>query len=344
MRIAIVNDLTLARECLRRVVESVPEHEVAWVAEDGEQAVLRCAEDTPDLVLMDLVMPVMNGAEATHHIMANTPCPVLVVTASIGENGELVYEAMGHGALDASVTPTLGPAGELDGAAPLLEKINRIGLIAGKAPPRQATGLTAPGISLRRPDNLADWPPFLALGASTGGPQALASVLGALPADCPAAVGIVQHVDETFARGLAEWLNDRCALPVALARDGEHVEPGRVYLAGRDAHLRVAKGTFAYTDSPADLINRPAVDVFFKSLALSWPRPSVAVLLTGMGRDGAEGLRALRERGWHTIAQDEATSVVYGMPKAAAQLKATCEILPLDQIGPALRPRLKSIS
>lgn len=345
MRIGLVNDMKLALECLRRVVESEGAHEVAWMAENGQQAVDYCTADLPDLVLMDLVMPVMNGAEATREIMAQTPVPILVVTASMGQNGDLVYEAMGHGALDATVTPTLGPGGDLSGAQSLLEKIERIGLIAGKVHVHAATGLTRPAFPTATRTSGANKPPFLAIGSSTGGPQALAKVLGCLDTDFPGAVGIVQHVDPKFAPGMAEWLNERCALPVSLAEPGQHPEAGHVYMAGRDEHLKLKSGgTFDFSVEPTALVNRPAVDVFFKSLAAHWPKPGVALILTGMGRDGAEGLKMLRERGWRTIAQDQETSVVWGMPKAAVEIGAAHETLPIDMIGPAAINRLSQMS
>lgn len=344
MRIALVNDMKLALECLRRVVESSGVHEVAWTAENGQQAVDYCTADLPDLILMDLVMPVMNGAESTRAIMAATPCPILVVTASMGTNGDLVYEAMGHGALDATVTPTLGPGGNLDGAQPLLEKIDRIGLIAGKAHVHASTGFSRPAFPTRTMSGL-ERPPFLAIGSSTGGPQALATVLGSLDADFHGVVGIVQHVDPKFAPGMADWLNQRCALPVKIAEHGEYPEQGHVYMAGYDSHLRVkVGGAFEYNIEPTSLVNRPAVDVFFKSLAAHWPKPGVAMILTGMGRDGAEGLKMLRERGWRTIAQDQETSVVYGMPKAAVEMGAAHETLPIEMIGPTAITRLAQLA
>ncbi len=332
MRIALVNDLALAREALSRAVTDGG-HTIAWVAEDGREAVQRCGQDTPDLILMDLVMPEMDGAQATQEIMAKTPCPILVVTASVQGNSELVYEAMGFGALDATTTPTFGNDGEVNSAS-LLKKIDRIALIAGRAHHKPGYGITQmPFGSPATP-----FPPFLAIGASTGGPQALSIILGALPGDFPAAVGIVQHVDSEFAAGLAEWLNQRTELHVSLAQDREHPRPGHVYVSAGDRHLRMdSGGRFHYTLEPESLINRPSVDIFFKSLAYAYPKTGCAVLLTGMGRDGAEGLRALKDSGWHTIAQDKASSVVYGMPKAAAERGAAVSVLGLAHIASAIK-------
>ena len=322
MRIGIVNDLSLAVAALRRLVESVPGYEVAWTAADGAEAVENCARDCPDLILMDLIMPVMDGVQATCTIMKNTPCAILVVTASVGGNASKVFEAMGCGALDAVGTPA-GAAG----GAELLRKIERIGrLIGGHG--RQVAEL-APAACL--PGAL---PRLVAIGASTGGPKALATVLRALPATLDAAVAIVQHLDVQFSSGLVEWLNEQTEMPVSLAREGMRPECGGVYVAGTNDHLVLgADFAFHYTVEPADYPYRPSVDEFFLSVRRHWNRTGIAVVLTGMGRDGARGLLALRQAGWHTVAQDEKTSVVYGMPRAAAQLDAAIEVLPLDGIA-----------
>lgn len=178
---------------------------------------------------------------------------------------------------------------------------------------------------------------LVAIGASAGGPAALAAVLGGLSEDFPAAVVVIQHVDQQFSAGLAEWLGQHCRLPVRLARDGETPAAGCVLVAGTNDHLvMTAGGRLAYTAEPRAAVYRPSVDVFFESLVRHWGGNVIGVLLTGMGRDGARGLRALREGGHYTIAQDQASSAVYGMPKAAASLDAAVEILPLDGIAPRL--------
>ncbi|MGE9294359.1 MAG: chemotaxis response regulator protein-glutamate methylesterase [Puniceicoccales bacterium] len=341
MRIAIVNDMALAIEALRRVVSASGQHEVAWMARDGEEALRLCYEDTPDLILMDLVMPVMDGVEATRRIMQECPCAILIVTASVDTHGEQVYEAMGLGALDAAVTPTLGPEGEPEGGRVLLDKIEHVGYVIGRSQPSNGSGYTMPPFDAERSSSEGQ-PPMVVVGASTGGPQALATLLSGFGAGFPAPVVIVQHVDPDFATGLAEWLNHRSELPVSLARNLQVPKPGEVLIAGRDEHLSLRPGGFlSYSPKPTNLINRPSVDVLFDSAADYWHGGGIGVLLTGMGRDGAEGLLALRRKGWHTIAQDEDTSVVYGMPKAAVTLKAACEVLPMPAIACAVRAQLK---
>lgn len=331
MRIAIVNDMTLAVESLRRVVNSAGQHQVAWVARDGAEAVKRCAEDRPDLILMDLIMPVMNGAETTRQIMINTPCPILVVTSSVGGNASLVFEAMGAGALDAVRTPILAQEGE-QGAAGLLAKISTIEKLTRTTTVRRSYGSVG-----EKAVGASSGIKLLAIGSSTGGPKALATILSRLPADFPGAIVIIQHVDAQFAGELAEWLNAQCALPVRLARDGDRPAVGTVLLAGTNDHLVLTDMLrLTYTAVPRDLVYRPSVDVFFESVANYWRGGVVGVLLTGMGRDGGMGLLRLRERGHHTIAEHESTCAVYGMPKTAVQLKAAVEVLPVGDIAQAL--------
>lgn len=332
MRIAIVNDMPLAVETLRRALSLEPDFTIAWVATDGAQAVAHCARDRPDVILMDLIMPEMGGAEATRRIMADTPCAIVIVTSDMTRNTSGVFEAMGHGALDAVDTPVLGGADPRAAAQPLLRKIRNIGWLIGRygktRPALAPVAATAASAGSQR---------MVVIGASAGGPPSLAKLLSALPVTFPAAVVLVQHVDAIFAAGMASWLNDQVALPVRLAANGEIPAAGEVLLAGTDDHLVMQEdGRLAYTREPRESLYRPSIDVFFHSVARHWRGSVVGVLLTGMGQDGAQGLKALRDRGCLTIAQDQATSAVYGMPKAAAALGAAKEIKPLETIAPRL--------
>lgn len=328
MRIAVVNDMPLAVEALRRVLALAPQHEIAWTAFDGEEAVERCGRDRPDLILMDLIMPRMDGVEATRRIMAQSPCAILVVTADIDTNAARVFAAMGHGAIDAVDTPLLGSGDLQAGARALLTKIDAVARLVGDVgrPPQPAPP--------RVPDRGRA---LVAIGSSAGGPAALATVIEALPSSFPAAIVVVQHVDARFAPGLATWLDQHSPLPVRLACEGDAITPGTVLIAGTDDHLVFkSPDRLGYTADPADLAYRPSVDVFFNSTARFWKGPVVGLLLTGMGSDGAQGLKRLRDLGHRTIAQDRATSAVYGMPKAAVALGAAMDILPLDDIAPRL--------
>jgi two-component system, chemotaxis family, response regulator WspF len=331
MKIGIVNDLPMAVEALRRALTQKPGHQVVWVARNGAEAVEQCAKATPDLVLMDLIMPGMDGVETTRRIMAQTPCAILIVTVSVGTNAWRVFEAMGQGALDAVDTPAFGVGDWSESASPLLAKIETIQkLIRDKdghdtAIEQARRGLSPHGEGL------------VAIGASAGGPAALSTVLRGLPKDFPAAIVIIQHVDAQFAAGMAEWLGLSCLLPVRVAREGEAPQAGVVLLAATNDHLALkGPGRLGYTAMPIDYPYRPSVDVFFQSVCRFWPGSVVGVLLTGMGRDGALGLKALRNKGHYTMAQDQASSAVYGMPKAAAKLDAAVDIVALAQIAPKL--------
>lgn len=333
MRIAIVNDMKMAVEALRRTVVSVPGYEVAWIAENGVEAVKRCAADVPDLVLMDLIMPEMDGVEATRQIMAHSPCAILVVTASVTQHAPLVFQAMGAGALDAVSTPTLGAGG--NGQEEFLKKIRTIGRLLDAT--RRSSPVRVSGAA--KAEKSGNW--LIAIGASTGGPAAVAKVISKFPVDLRAAVIVVQHVDEQFAPGLVEWLSQQSAMPVLLAKEGDSIENGRVLVAGTNNHLVVRENlTLGYKREPAANPYRPSVDVFFESVLNNWQGRSVAALLTGMGRDGAEGLLRLRNGGVFTIAQNAETCAVYGMPKAAAELNAAEKILPIEQIAETILSNL----
>jgi two-component system response regulator WspF len=331
MKIAIVNDMPMAVEALRRALAFEPAHEVVWAASNGADAVRKCAEQTPDLILMDLIMPVMDGVEATRQIMAATPCAIVIVTVDRQQNMNRVFEAMGHGALDVVDTPAIGGANPREAAAPLLRKILNIGWLIGQRGAREPATVSPVRAAVQRQG-------LVAIGSSAGGPAALEQLLKDLPVNFPAAIVLVQHVDQVFAAGMAEWLSSAAGLPVRLAREGEPPQPGTVLLAGTNHHIRLLKnGTLAYTAEPVNEIYRPSIDVFFESVARYWAGDAVGVLLTGMGRDGAQGLKLMRQQGWLTIAQDQQTCAVYGMPKAAAAIDAAVEIRPLNTIAMRLK-------
>ena len=338
MRIAIVNDLQLACEALRRAVTRLGNHEVAWVALDGKTAVQMAQRDRPDLILMDIIMPGMDGAETTRQIMRESPCPILVVTSTVSGNLSKVYEALGQGALDVVQTPTLSAKGEISGGLPLLDKISRIEALTRSGSPNTKLNSHLPRTPELTPGTSpADKMRFVLIGSSTGGPRVVAEILSGLPEKLPAAVIIAQHVDVDYAPGLARWLGESTKLPVTLAEPDEEIRSSHVYVARSNQHLTVTAGRkFAYVEGTPDMCYRPSVDVLFQSAATCWRDPGIAILLTGMGRDGAVGLAALRKAGWTTIAQDKDSSVVWGMPKAAIELNAASHIIPASAIGSAI--------
>ncbi|HEY1896590.1 MAG TPA: chemotaxis protein CheB, partial [Terracidiphilus sp.] len=213
MNVAIVNDSKMAAEILRRILAGLPGFTLAWTAYSGEEALRLCTEFPPDIILMDLIMPGIDGAETTRRIMQTRPCVILIVTATTIGNRDKVFEAMGYGALDAVNTPVLGTGNHLDGAQPLIQKLHTVSrLVVGRV------ARSKPG-SVDTEPTAADTSsfPVVAIGASTGGPQALAEVLSRLPAHFPAIVLVVQHVDEQFTPGLAAWLQHHSRIPVSIA-------------------------------------------------------------------------------------------------------------------------------
>jgi len=352
-RVAIVNDVPLVAEALRRIVAATPDCSVAWIARDGLDALRRVHADRPDVILMDLVMPVMDGVEATRRIMAAAPCPILLVTATVSGNLTMVFEALGHGALDVVQTPGFGRSGTDDGTLELRRKLASVARLVsppgdrgrardaglGSAAPRPTAGagVPRPPVPMVAPD-----PPLVLVAASTGGPQAIAALLDGAGAGLPAAVVIVQHLDARFSDSFVAWLRQRSSLPVAAAVAGERPRRGEVAVAVGEEHLRVdAMGVFRFSPDPDDVPLRPSADVLFESVAARPGARGIAVVLTGMGRDGARGMLALRRARFHTIAQDPATSVIGGMPRAAVAAGGAMEVLPIEGIGPRIAAVLR---
>ena len=346
MQVGVVNDLRVVAEALRRIVAATPGFEVAWVALDGESAIQHHTERPADIVLMDLIMPGLDGAQTTEAMMKVHTCAILIVTATVVGNRELVYAAMGKGALDAVNTPD---ASTPEGTAELRRKlvtVSRLVKCATKQPTPHPSGhhvRTASGsIRIAGASEAEEHAPALiGIGASTGGPQALATILRALPSDFSAAIVIVQHLDRQFVPGLQRWLQRETKLPLHLAAEDEPLHRNGVWLADSENHLTVRHSKagglrFHYTEHPQDAANRPSVDVFLESLARLHGMHRCGVLLTGMGADGALGLLALHESGAPTFAQDPASCVVYGMPAVALKLGAVQQPTLLTDIAPRL--------
>lgn len=341
MKIGIVNDVAMICTLLTNVIHDNTQHQVIWTAEDGQSAINKAREDTPDMILMDLIMPGINGIDATREIMTSSPCAIVIVTASLDKNADMVFSAMGHGALDAIATPDLSQNLDKNGVSLLLRKLSLIDILI--RPPKKECSQKIPPSSktLREGNNQ----PLVAIGASTGGPKALATLLSALPEYVPASIVIVQHVDENFTAGLAEWLDSQCHLNVSVAKSGSQVEINKVYLAGGDKHLLLNnKLRFHYTQDPVEYAYRPSIDEFFHSVNQRWSGPTIGVLLTGMGNDGAEGLLRLKNNSGLTIAQDEKSCAVYGMPKAAVKINAAHMVLPINDIPVAIMKVLSQAS
>ncbi|WP_455209057.1 chemotaxis-specific protein-glutamate methyltransferase CheB [Kaarinaea lacus] len=333
MKVAIINNKQLARKELIRIVTLTGEHELAWSTSSGASAIKFCKSVRPDIILMDPLVRDIDGIAVIRQIMAETPCAILIVTGSIDDQSEIVFNAMGAGAVDAVNTPILDTHEHDQAVETLQKKIALLSVLAHdiqSLPVKHVEGEFNPNQAPAEKN-------LVAIGCSSGGPEALAELFSQLPHDFQSPIVVIQHVDAAFAPGLAKWLNVKSALPVELAKEGDIPTPGKVYLAATNNHMMVSpQGRLVYSHEPADTSYRPSVDVFFKSVADNWRHSVTAILLTGMGKDGAKGLQALRHKGAYTIAQDKATSAVYGMPKAALELDAAVDILPIDLIAAAL--------
>ncbi|MBI3977191.1 MAG: chemotaxis-specific protein-glutamate methyltransferase CheB [Chloroflexi bacterium] len=347
IRVLVVDDSASARELLVRLLVAEGSFEVVGTARDGEQAVALAARLRPNVITMDVHMPRLDGVAATRRIMAETPTPIVVVSASINRTAvDLAFAALQAGALAVADKPP-GP-GDPRHAAAARELLSTVRLMAEvKVVRRWATGrVDGPAPSAPKAPGERSLPrraPLRAilLAASTGGPQAIQTVLQSLGSDVGVPILAVQHMAPGFMPGMADWLASTCPQRVHLATHGDQPVGNTVYLAPDGYHLLVTRsGRLGLSKAPPLRGFRPSASVLFESAAECYGATAAGVILTGMGDDGVAGLAALRASGGVTIAQDEATSVVYGMPRAALAAGAVGHVLPLGAIGPALRSLL----
>lgn len=336
IRVLLVDDSPLALHVLQRLLSRSPDIQVVGTAANGREALALVPALSPDVICTDLHMPVMDGLAFTREVMASHPRPILVVSVSVEPNSSNVFRLLEAGAVD--VLPK--PRAVLDAEAEKLaqELISKVRILAGVhvfRRPNTANGASAP-VPRISPSPQAPVR-IVVIGASTGGPQALREILSRLPAGFPVPVVCIQHIDSGFLTEMVAWLAEISPLPVAKASPGEAPQPGKVYFAPEDAHLELDDGRrFALSLAPPLEGHRPSVTVTMRTAARCFGAGTVGVLLTGMGRDGAEGMASIAAAGGITIAQDEASSIVYGMPREAAALGAVRHVLPLAQIAPAL--------
>jgi len=342
-RVLIVEDSPTVRQRLVDILASDPDIELVGAAEDGKSAIEICRQRRPDVITMDMMLPVMSGLAATEYIMAHCPTPILVVSASINR-GELfkIYEALAAGAVDVLDKPVgTEPEGVWEGRfLSTLKLVARIRVITH--PRARLAGLrgTAPDLARSSTDPLqpARKCDLVAIGASTGGPAAIVEILRGLPAEFQLPILFVLHINEPFGTAFADWLDGQTSRRVTYPIDGAPLASaiGRVIMAPGGQHLIVRDGRLRLTSDLERHSCRPSVDVLFESVARECGASAAACLLTGMGKDGALGLLKIRAAGGITIAQDETTSVIYGMPREAAMLGAATHVLRLGEIGPRL--------
>jgi two-component system chemotaxis response regulator CheB len=333
VRAVVVDDSATMRALISAQLTADPQIEVVGHAADPLQAREVIKQLNPDVITLDVEMPNMNGLDFLARLMRLRPMPVVMVSTLTVRGAEATLEALELGAVDCVAKPATGGAAAFDRLAEVVK---------AAAQARVRTRGEAAPTAHAAPPAASDYAPdgrIVAIGSSTGGVEALLSVIERLPANCPPTV-MTQHMPGTFTASFAERLNRACKAEVAEARDGAPLSPGKVYLApGGENHLKIAgKGPFHCRVSPGDLVNghRPSVDVLFASVAQVARGRSVGVILTGMGRDGAKGLLEMSQAGARTLGQDDATSVVYGMPKAAFELGAVERQLPIEQVGGAI--------
>jgi len=345
--VLVVDDSAFMRKAISRMLESDPEIRVAGVARDGEEAVRLVKRLKPHLVTLDLEMPRMGGLEALKIIMEENPTPVIILSSLSEEGAQVTLDAMELGALD-FVPKNLGGT--------ILDVMNiernlqeKVKIFAGKKISRLKTRKDLPddrSYTLAVPKSnvpagarmTIQKTAVIAIGTSTGGPKALQEVLPRLPKDFPAAVLVVQHMPKAFTGPFAERMNALCHLNVKEASDGDVVTSGQIYIAPGSLHMKVVKRkpteiNIEITKYPEELLYKPSADVMMESVALVYPARSIGVIMTGMGADGLKGMLAIKKNNGRTIAQDEASCVVYGMPRAVVEAHAADKIVPLSQIA-----------
>lgn len=334
VRVVIADDSLVAREMLAQILATDPCIEVVGQAKDGVEAVDMVERLRPDLVTMDIHMPKLDGLGATEKIMAFSPTPILVVSSSVhGEGMGRAFDALNLGALEVIKKPEPRDWADLDRIGrDVLRKIKILANVRVITHIRGRHGPQGPIAMAKGPTKRT----LVAIGSSTGGPSALLSVLGRLPADFPVPIVIAQHIAEGFIPGLVSWLDSGTPLRCTAAVEGQRPEPGCVYFAPTGANM-VMDGSFLRFQPPSyGQVYIPSADTLFDSVARSHGKQAIGVILTGMGADGAGGLKLMRNAGAATIAQDEATCTVFGMPKAAIEAGAAQQVLPVNDIAEAI--------
>ena len=365
IRVVVVDDSAMMRRFITDMLQRDPAIQVVGVASNGREAIEVVQQLRPDVVTMDVRMPVMDGVATTEHLMAYCPTPILVLTASLASyDVDITFKMLGAGALEVVEKPRGSDPQALEHAARELVRrvkiLSRVKVVTHLRGRRRALNdgspsssallnyQTLPAVVQSHPAIVplsvlasagvpdASLCPVVVIGASTGGPRVIYQIIAGLPRSFPAAVLIVQHIAEGFSEGMAEWLARAGTLPVRIAQEGAPERPGEALIAPDRRNLLVTpQGTIHLSDAPL-LMQRPSIDITMQAVADVYGSRAIGVLLTGMGRDGAYGMLSLYRRNAYTIAQDEASCAISGMPRAAIQLGAVREVLPPTAIAPRL--------
>ena len=339
IRVLIVEDSRVIREFLEHIIGHDPRLQIVGSVGSGEEALRVLDSAAPDVISMDIRLPGMDGFETTERIMSERPTPIVVVSATVEcEELRITMKALRAGALSVLEKPPGTSSVEYEALAErmctqlaIMSQVRVVRRRASAAPLRQ--------LERRVPASRRDYR-MLGIVSSTGGPSALVQLLGGLPPDFPLPIALVQHITASFLEGFASWLESVCPFPVVIVRDSVLPKPGKVYLATPDRHLRMEGGYLQVGLGDPVCAQRPSGTVLLKSLAKAFGVNALGVVLTGMGEDGAEGLLQIKKSGGYTIAEDESTAVVYGMPAEAVRLGGVSESLPL----PAIAPRITELT
>lgn len=328
IRVLVVDDSALARELIATILGNDGEIEVVGEAADGLEAIDKVRQLKPNIVTMDIVMPRVDGLEAIEQIMAHHAVPILVVTSK--GDAHTAFAAISKGALDLVEKPSvnLENAQDFINKIKMLSRVKVITHVRGKLSGKKTLEVPA---ARGEPANSER---VVAVASSTGGPEALSILLSALPEDFPFPILVAQHISDGFMGGLVEWLKRLSKMEIKVGEEGERIDPGRVYFSPSERHMKInARRAITWVDRQPSDIYRPSCDILLSSVAETCGPQSVGVILTGMGHDGVLGMKRIRERGGKTIAQDEKTSVVFGMPREAIEKGLIDEVLPIQEIS-----------
>ena len=335
IKVLLVDDSLVTLTILKRILADAPEIQVVGTATNGQEALNMIPALQPDVICTDLHMPVMDGLELTRAVVKKFPRPILVLSVSVQkEQAANIFQLLEAGAIDVMAKPLAGAGA--DSSLDARELIGKIKILAGvvviRKPHREREAVAPRDVGMLSGGDAAPLR-MIGIGASTGGPQAFHEILVNLPASLPVPVICIQHINEEFMQGMVDWLAPLCKVKITTAEAGVEPQPGVVYFPRGGSHLIVnGQGRLAYSDGPLYDGHRPSISIAFNSLAQYYGRECAGVLLTGMGRDGVEGMASISRAGGVTIAQNEESSIVFGMPREAVAQGIVQHVLPLKQI------------
>jgi len=333
IKVFVVDDSAFMRGIITKMLESDNEIEVVGSARNGQEGIEKIGLLKPDVVTLDIEMPIMNGIEALKHIMKNNPLPVIMFSALTSEGAEITLEALNIGAADFITKDFSNFSIKISGKEN--ELVNKVKTVAKKKTLYLLRRVNLPKKQIAMNSQRRVRHSILAIGASTGGPPAIEHVLSGIPADFPVPIVIAQHMPKLFTKSFAQRLNNISQIAVKEAENGEVLKSGTVLIAPGDYHMNIRKRNseaFVELVSDAKYIYRPSVDLLFSSIAQAYGMESVCVVLTGMGNDGLAGIKEIKNKNGYVIAQDEDTCVVYGMPRAVVNANMADTVLPIDKI------------